>query len=67
MNESPIQSITPAIKQDIIAIKQDIADLEAQLSQKIGGIGSEMFKWMLIFWIAQNMVTFGGLLLFLKK
>ena len=65
MNEA--QGITFATKQDILATKQDIAALEAKLCKKIDGIGSEMFKWMLLFWIAQAIVTFGGILLFLKS
>jgi hypothetical protein len=56
-----------ATKQDVIAIKQDLADFEARLSKKIGGIRSDMVKWMFIFWIGQVAVTFGFILLFLKK
>jgi hypothetical protein len=58
---------TLATKQDIIVTKQDLAAFEARLSKKIGGFGSDMFKWMFIFWVGQIAATFGLILLFLKK
>ena len=61
------QNDTLATKQDMIATKQDLAAFEAKLSKKIGGLGSDMIKWMFIFWIGQVAATFGILLWFLKK
>lgn len=40
----------------ILAIKEDLANNKA-----------EIVKWMFIFWIGQVAVTFGFILLFLKK
>ncbi len=45
-----------ATKEDINVVKQDLHDAKA-----------EMIKWMFIFWIGQVAVTFGFILLFLKK
>lgn len=67
MDELLSQDITLATKQDILATKKDIAAFEAKLSKKIGGIRSDMFKWMFFFWIAQMAVTFRLILIFLKK
>jgi predicted membrane protein len=44
------------IKTQQLATKSDIADVKA-----------EMIKWMFLFWIGQVAVTFGFILLFLKK
>jgi hypothetical protein len=52
---------------NILANKQDLAALELKLSEKIGDTRTEMIKWMFIFWIGQVAVTFGFILLFLKK
>ena len=50
-----------------LATKQDIATLGAKLSKKIDRVRSDMIKWMFIFWMGQVVVTFGLILLFLKK
>ena len=58
---------TLANKHNIIATKGDLAAFDAKISKKIGGLGSDMIKWMFIFWVGQIAVTFGFILLFLKK
>lgn len=67
MEEPKSEDNILAAKQDILAIKQDLAAFEAKLSKKIGGINSDLFKWMFIFWVGQVAITFGFILLFLKK
>ena len=52
---------------DTLATKQYLAAFEARLSREIGGLGSDILKWMFIFWISQMAVTYGLILLFLKK
>jgi hypothetical protein len=52
---------------NVLATKQDLASLELKLSEKIGDTRTEMIKWMFIFWVGQIAVTFGFILLFLKK
>jgi hypothetical protein len=44
------------VKQDINVVKQDLHDAKA-----------EMIKWMFVFWIGQVAVTFGFILMFLKR
>jgi hypothetical protein len=44
-----------------------ISDTRAELLQKIGDTKAEIIKWMFIFWVGQVAVTFGFILLFLKK
>jgi hypothetical protein len=61
--EVQIQSNILATKQDFINLKQDIAAVELRLTEKI----ADMIKWMFIFWVGQVAVTFGFILLFLKK
>jgi hypothetical protein len=50
-----------------MVIKQDIASVELKLSDRISDTRNEMIKWMFLFWIGQVAVTFGFILLFLKK
>lgn len=50
-----------------LATKQDLAAVELKLSEKISDTRADMIKWMFIFWIGQVAVTFGFILLFLKK
>ena len=52
-----------ATKEDIALLKQDIANVEL----KIANTRADMIKWMFIFWVGQVAVTFGFILLFLKK
>lgn len=66
-DEVQVQNNILATKQDIISIKQDLSALELKLSEKISDTRTEMIKWMFIFWIGQVAVTFGFILLFLKK
>ena len=52
-----------ATKEDIYALKEDIAKLEV----KIGDVKAEMIKWMFIFWMGQVAVTVGLIMVYLKK
>jgi hypothetical protein len=55
--------IVLATKQDIVEVKKEMADIrENAASNK-----AEIIKWMFLFWIGQVAVTFGFILLFLKK
>jgi hypothetical protein len=56
-----------ATKEDIHILKEDIAKLEGSLEAKISDVKSEMIKWMFIFWIGQVAVTFGLIIVYLKK
>lgn len=62
-DEVQTQSNILATKQDVVNTKQEIAALEVKLSEKT----AEIIKWMFIFWVGQVAVTFGFILLFLKK
>jgi len=55
------------LQSDVLTTKQDLANIELKLSERIGDTRTEMIKWMFIFWIGQVAVTFGFILLFLKK
>ena len=48
---------------NLLATKEDIANLRTETKE----MKSEMIKWMFIFWVGQMAVTFGFILLFLKK
>ena len=61
--ETQTQSGILATKQDLAGVKQDLAAVELKLSEKM----SDMIKWMFIFGVGQVAVTFGFILLFLKK
>lgn len=54
-------------KYELLATKEDLAKLEMKLNKTFLGVGSDLFKWMFIFWIGQIAATFGFILLFLKK
>jgi len=51
----------------ILATKEDIYNLRSELQKQIVDTKAEMIKWMFIFWIGQIAVTFGFILLFIKK
>lgn len=58
----------------ILATKEDIASTREELKEEIGATKvliantkSELIKWMFIFWVGQVAVTFGFILLFLKR
>jgi len=55
------------VQSNILVTKQDLAAVELKLSEKISDTRADMIKWMFIFWIGQVAVTFGFILLFLKK
>ncbi|MEO7211551.1 hypothetical protein [Mucilaginibacter sp.] len=50
-------------KSQILATKQDIAEVRAYVAET----KAELIKWMFIFWVGQVVATFGFILLFLKK
>ncbi len=54
----------------ILATKEDIYNVKEYLlnvRETIANTKSEIIKWMLIFWAGQVAVTYGFILLFLKK
>jgi hypothetical protein len=46
-----------------LATKEDVAKVDLKISET----KSEIIKWMFIFWAGQVVVTFGFLLIYLKK
>lgn len=44
-----------------------ITDVRSELSVKISNTKADLIKWMFIFWIGQVGVTFGFILLYLRK
>ncbi|MEO6813381.1 MAG: hypothetical protein ABI172_05585 [Ginsengibacter sp.] len=52
-----------ATKEDIHNVKEDLLNVR----ETIANTKSEIIKWMFIFWAGQVAVTFGFILLFLKK
>ena len=48
---------------NVFATKDDFKQLDVKISEN----KSEIIKWMFIFWIGQVAVTFGLLILFMKK
>jgi len=50
-------------KTQILATKEDLAKLDAKISES----KSETIKWMFIFWIGQVLATFGFILIYLRK
>jgi hypothetical protein len=63
-----------ATKEDIALVKEELAIVKEELKEEIGHIRvnaamdkAEIIKWMFIFWVGQVAVTFGFILLFLKK
>jgi hypothetical protein len=62
-DEVKTQGNTLATKEDIALLKQDIANVDLKIAES----RADMIKWMFIFWVGQVAVTFGFILLFLKK
>ena len=56
-----------ATKEDIASTKEDLAADIASTRTLIAETKGELIKWMFIFWIGQVAVTFGFILLFLKR
>ena len=56
-----------ATKEDIASTKEDLAADIASTRTLIAETKAELIKWMFIFWIGQVAVTFGFILLFLKR
>lgn len=42
-----------AEKKDVLATKEDLANVKADLEVKIEQVRSDIIKWMFIFWIGQ--------------
>ena len=63
--DKPVEATikTLATKDDIASVKQDIAKVNIDLSNRM----SDIMKWMFIFWIGQVGTTLAIILLFLKK
>ena len=40
-------------KKELLATKEDIANLRGELKSEIANAKTEMIKWMFIFWIGQ--------------
>lgn len=58
------------VNSKILATKQDIADTKEEIfttKTLIANTKAELIKWMFIFWVGQVAVTFGFILLFLKR
>jgi hypothetical protein len=51
----------------ILATKEDLKAEMASTQILIANTKAELIKWMFIFWIGQVAVTFGFILLFLKR
>lgn len=58
----------------ILATKEDVSDLKRELKNDIANVRqmvadtkADLIKWMFIFWVGQVAVTFGFILLFLKR
>lgn len=54
----------------ILVTKEDIASTKSEIAATrtlIADTKAELIKWMFIFWIGQVAVTFGFILLFMKK
>ena len=69
-DEVDYKSQMMATKEDIAGVKLEIVEVKDEISKlhtKIADSKAELIKWMFIFWIGQVAVTFGFILLFLKK
>jgi hypothetical protein len=59
------------LAKEIGSVKADLAkeigSVKAEMAKEIGSVKAEMIKWMFIFWIGQIAVTFGFIILYLKK
>jgi len=53
-------------KKDILATKNDLANLRAELKEDIANVKAEIIKWMFIFWIGQIGVMTGIIFAMLK-
>jgi hypothetical protein len=66
-----IAEVKTDLTREIAEVKTDltreIAEVRTNLTKEIAEVKSEVIKWMFIFWIGQVAVTFGFILLFLKK
>jgi len=58
---------TLATKEEIHLLKEDFANLRAELKADIANVKADMIKWMFIFWVAQLGAMFGLLHYFLDK
>lgn len=77
LQDEPAKAITEVIEKsfeeyqekqkELLATKEDLANLKAELMKEIHSIKSEIIKWMFIFWVGQIGVLTGILLAFFKK
>ncbi|MEO6843753.1 MAG: hypothetical protein ABI184_01200 [Ginsengibacter sp.] len=56
-----------ATKEDVLELKSELKDDIASVREMVANTKTEIIKWMFIFWIGQVTVTFGFILLFLRK
>lgn len=54
-------------KKDSFATKLDLKEEIGLVRKEIAESKADIIKWMFIFWVGQMAVTFGFILLFLKK
>ncbi len=64
-NEANLKILTT--KEDLALTKQDLSANIAATNTLLAATKAELIKWMFIFWIGQVAVTFGFILLFLKR
>ena len=60
-------NLTREIADVKINLTREIANIKMDLTKEIANVKTEVIKWMFIFWIGQVAVTFGFILLFLKR
>ena len=56
-----------ATKADLSETKEELKDEIAKVREMAANNKAEIIKWMFIFWVGQVAVTFGFILLFLRK
>ena len=62
-----LAKLTLANKEHLTKFALENKEDHARLDAKISETKSEIMRWMFIFWIGQVVVTFGFILLFIKK
>lgn len=55
-----------ARKKELLATKEDLANLKAELKGDIANVKAELIKWMFIFWLGQIGVLTGIIFAMLK-
>lgn len=54
-------------KKDILATKEDVANLRAATKEDIANLRADIIKWMFLFWIGQLASLLAILQIFFKK